>query len=202
MKISKIKDEQIESVWAEMRERRIRRKLRKTERKWSKEYLLSPDLRKWLEWKEYEGMRREFNKSIFTWEEISAYKEKLRSCACQYDESQQCPNMNNNVEYFDICKKDCIFFPKTCPNCNEVLGEEVLCNLCGWTEQEQEEERSRTIPKSVQKEVWKRDLGKCIECGSTERLAFNHVIPFSKGGSNAARNIQLLCEKCNRSNGV
>lgn len=60
------------------------------------------------------------------------------------------------------------------------------------------QKRSRHIPKDVQSEVWKRDNGKCVECGSNEFIEFDHIVPFSKGGSNTARNIQLLCEKCNR----
>ncbi|MFC1574416.1 HNH endonuclease [Candidatus Latescibacterota bacterium] len=55
----------------------------------------------------------------------------------------------------------------------------------------------RTIPKAVQREVWRRDEGKCVYCGSQRDLEYDHVIPVSKGGSNTARNIQLLCEKCN-----
>ena len=62
-----------------------------------------------------------------------------------------------------------------------------------------EDERMRHIPEDVKEFVWRRDGGKCIECGSKERLEFDHIIPFSKGGSNTARNIQLLCERCNRS---
>lgn len=57
---------------------------------------------------------------------------------------------------------------------------------------------SRNISKNVQREVWRRDQGRCVECRSKERLEFDHIIPFSMGGSNTARNIQLLCEKCNR----
>ncbi|MBN1474678.1 MAG: HNH endonuclease [Syntrophaceae bacterium] len=56
----------------------------------------------------------------------------------------------------------------------------------------------RVIPTSVKLEVWKRDGGKCTKCGATEDLHFDHIIPWSKGGSsNTAANIQLLCGKHN-----
>lgn len=54
------------------------------------------------------------------------------------------------------------------------------------------------IPEDVQIFVWRRDQGRCVKCGSRENLEFDHIIPVSKGGSNSARNIQLLCQKCNR----
>jgi len=63
-------------------------------------------------------------------------------------------------------------------------------------------EPSRTaIPEDVRHEVWRRDGGKCVKCGSRERLEFDHIIPLSKGGNNTARNIELLCESCNRAKG-
>jgi hypothetical protein len=55
-----------------------------------------------------------------------------------------------------------------------------------------------SISVEVQREVWKRDGGVCIICGSQEKLEYDHIIPVSKGGSSTARNIQLLCEKHNR----
>jgi hypothetical protein len=58
------------------------------------------------------------------------------------------------------------------------------------------------ISKDVQSFVWKRDGGRCIECDSNENLEFDHIIPVSKGGSNTARNLQLLCEPCNRRKGA
>mgnify|MGYP001299229618 CR=1 FL=1 len=59
-------------------------------------------------------------------------------------------------------------------------------------------DRRRSIPRSVQREVWRRDGGACIECGSNKRLEYDHIIPYSKGGADTVRNIQLLCEVCNR----
>lgn len=61
-----------------------------------------------------------------------------------------------------------------------------------------EEENSRYICSKVKREVWRRDCGRCINCGSRKNLEYDHIIPFSKGGSNTVRNVQLLCEKCNR----
>ena len=58
------------------------------------------------------------------------------------------------------------------------------------------------IPNDVRVFVWQRDGGRCVKCGSQENLEYDHIIPVSKGGSNTARNIQLLCEKCNRSKSV
>jgi ankyrin repeat protein len=60
------------------------------------------------------------------------------------------------------------------------------------------ETADRYISKEVRREVWRRDQGKCVQCGSQEKLELDHIIPVSKGGSNTARNIQLLCERCNR----
>lgn len=57
---------------------------------------------------------------------------------------------------------------------------------------------SRHIPQNVKDDVWNRDGGMCVECGSNENIEFDHIIPYSKGGANTYRNIQLLCESCNR----
>jgi len=57
------------------------------------------------------------------------------------------------------------------------------------------------IAERVRVAVWRRDGGKCTRCGSRENIEFDHIVPVSRGGSNTARNIELLCEKCNRSKG-
>ena len=62
----------------------------------------------------------------------------------------------------------------------------------------QDLEHSRVIPSPVKLEVWKRDKGHCVLCGSTDNLHFDHVLPFSRGGTSlAAKNVQLLCARHN-----
>jgi 5-methylcytosine-specific restriction endonuclease McrA len=60
------------------------------------------------------------------------------------------------------------------------------------------ERHTRRISQDVKIAVSARDGGRCRQCGSTENLHFDHIIPVSKGGANTVANIQLLCGPCNR----
>jgi 5-methylcytosine-specific restriction endonuclease McrA len=60
------------------------------------------------------------------------------------------------------------------------------------------ERHKRRISQDVKIAVSARDGGRCRQCGSTEKLHFDHIIPVSKGGANTVANIQLLCGPCNR----
>ncbi len=78
---------------------------------------------------------------------------------------------------------------------------ERLKHKLSASSQEIESKRER-IPEDVRIAVWRRDSGKCVRCESRDRLEYDHIIPLSKGGSNTVRNIELLCETCNREKGA
>lgn len=59
-------------------------------------------------------------------------------------------------------------------------------------------EPSRMIPSAVKREVWERDRGRCVICGADDQIHFDHVIPYSAGGSSiTAENVQILCARHN-----
>lgn len=59
--------------------------------------------------------------------------------------------------------------------------------------------QSRYISQTIKKIVYTRDGGACKCCGSSVRLEYDHIVPYSCGGESKPYNIQLLCRKCNRS---
>lgn len=64
-------------------------------------------------------------------------------------------------------------------------------------------DRRRIVRTAVKLEVWQRDKGRCVQCGSSENLHFDHIIPWSLGGaSDTAENIQLLCSRHNLQKGA
>lgn len=59
-------------------------------------------------------------------------------------------------------------------------------------------EHRRIIPTSNKLVVWKRDGGRCVTCGAVDELHYDHVIPFSRGGTSmSVENVQLLCVRHN-----
>jgi 5-methylcytosine-specific restriction endonuclease McrA len=59
-------------------------------------------------------------------------------------------------------------------------------------------QHTRLIPTSVKVEVWSRDKGQCVICGSKENLHYDHELPYSKGGTSlTAANVRILCMKHN-----
>ncbi|CAN5676085.1 hypothetical protein BH11PLA1_BH11PLA1_19370 [soil metagenome] len=57
---------------------------------------------------------------------------------------------------------------------------------------------NRQIPTAVKVAVFKRDGGRCVQCGATDNLHFDHDVPFSKGGSSiTVENVKLLCARHN-----
>jgi 5-methylcytosine-specific restriction endonuclease McrA len=69
----------------------------------------------------------------------------------------------------------------------------------------QPEQRTRTIPAAVRREVWQRDCGRCRyvgangrRCAATSNVEFHHRKPFAAGGGPTSENIELRCAAHNQ----
>jgi 5-methylcytosine-specific restriction endonuclease McrA len=58
------------------------------------------------------------------------------------------------------------------------------------------------ISVEIRNYVFQRDSGRCVTCGSTVELQFDHIIPVKLGGSSQPENLQVLCGPCNRRKGA
>lgn len=62
--------------------------------------------------------------------------------------------------------------------------------------------RSREpISKKLRKAVYERDHYRCVECGATDHLSLDHIIPWSLGGEDTMENLQTMCRSCNSRKG-
>jgi 5-methylcytosine-specific restriction endonuclease McrA len=64
---------------------------------------------------------------------------------------------------------------------------------------------SRTIPRSVRREVYERDGGQCAfvsddgrRCEESSGLEYHHRVPFGRGGSATVANVELRCKSHNQ----
>jgi hypothetical protein len=62
---------------------------------------------------------------------------------------------------------------------------------------------TRAIPSWVKQTVFKRDKGRCVLCGESDNLHFDHDLPYSKGGTSLLpENVRLLCARHNLAKGA
>jgi 5-methylcytosine-specific restriction endonuclease McrA len=59
----------------------------------------------------------------------------------------------------------------------------------------------RPMPR-LRDRVWERDQGRCRDCGSTEDMTFDHIIPVFLGGLTEEVNLCLRCRSCNSRKGA
>jgi hypothetical protein len=57
-------------------------------------------------------------------------------------------------------------------------------------------------PPAMREKIAERDGRACARCGTNENLTVDHIIPWSRGGSDEAHNLQLLCGSCNSKKGA
>ena len=78
-----------------------------------------------------------------------------------------------------------------------VIGAFIL-----WTDTKKVKNSRRLISGTTRQNVLMRDNYTCQICGATvkdgAKLEIDHIIPYSKGGTNKENNLQVLCQQCNR----
>ena len=138
---------------------------------------------------EFDELLKYYNQAINIFPEKSNFYEQRAIC---YLNLMQYDNALKDVDYAQAIGLDLKVLRETVLTLKSSQKEEKIKN-------ELELDLSRElIPTDVKNAVWNRDNGVCVECKSNKNLEFDHIIPFSKGGANTYRNLQLLCQECNR----
>ena len=61
--------------------------------------------------------------------------------------------------------------------------------------------RTRGIPGTFTWQEWvalcELHNNTCVECGSTERMTIDHIVPLWRDGPNTIDNVRPLCSRCN-----
>ena len=59
-------------------------------------------------------------------------------------------------------------------------------------------EYKKRVSAHRRKLVMERDEYQCVFCWAEDDLTLDHIIPISRGGTNALDNLQVLCRRCNQ----
>lgn len=132
---------------------------------------------------------------IQIWGEKIKWDKRVKAVCKPCWEIKYCP-YGPLVEEFPLKEerdeKSCRIFGHDCP---------VFYVAEPLTETKELRRISRQIPRVTQFRVMKRENQICNSCGKSikdDNIEFDHIIPWSKGGSSEESNIRLLCSECNK----
>lgn len=136
--------------------------------------------------------------AIRDWATKVNWEERVKAVCKPCWELKYCP-YGAMVEEFPLSaernEKSCRIFGHDCP---------VFHIAEPFTETKELRKITRHIPRVTQFRVMKRENQICQVCTKSvidQDIEFDHIIPWSKGGSSDESNIRLLCSKCNRKRG-
>ena len=135
---------------------------------------------------------------ITEWAKKIDWNKRVKAICKPCWEIKYCP-YGSLVEYMPLkcenIQKKCRIFGHVCP---------VFMVAEPFTETKKLRSISRVISREVQFKVIRRDNNTCQICSKTvldKDIQFDHIIPWSKGGSSDESNIRILCPECNRKRG-
>lgn len=56
---------------------------------------------------------------------------------------------------------------------------------------------SKNVPRSIRTQILSRDGFACVQCGATDDLTIDHIVPRCAGGTHETENLRTLCRACN-----
>ncbi len=103
--------------------------------------------------------------------------EELNLAIMKFPPPSSCGGCGESTFAFQSISQNLVAATYKCEYC----GHKIIVKDLAGTISESAQNRP-IVPKFVQNEVWNRDGGCCVECGSRENLEFDHIIPVSEGG--------------------
>jgi len=79
---------------------------------------------------------------------------------------------------------------RRCLDCGELIATGPRCRACAHNRRPA---WARTV---LPRETKARDGGRCVRCGSTDRIQAHHIIPVDDGGPHTLANTETLCHHC------
>lgn len=64
--------------------------------------------------------------------------------------------------------------------------------------------RRKTLSKKLRAEIFRKYKVICPICGEKDlrKLSIDHIVPYSKGGTDDFKNLRILCKNCNSKKGT